>query len=251
MAFRLDGRVALITGASSGFGAHFARLYAKAGAKVVLGARRVERVEALAAEIGADASAVALDVGDEGSTIAAYDAAEARFGTVDTIVANAGMSHAGRATEVSVEGLRQLLDANFLGAYLTVREGAKRLIAAGSRESGKGRAVIVGSITAHLTGHGDSAYAASKAGVAHLGRNLAREWVRQGINVNVVQPGYVQTEIAGDWFQSEGGAHQIAGFHRKRMMAIEALDPMMLYFASDASAAVTGAVIDVDDGQSL
>lgn len=251
MAFRLDGRVALITGASSGFGAHFARLYANAGAKVVLGARRVERVEALAAEIGANALAVALDVGDEASTIAAYDAAEARFGTVDTIVANAGMSHSGRATEVSVEGLRQLLDANFLGAYLTVREGAKRLIAGGSRESGKGRAIIIGSITAHLTGHGDSAYAASKAGVAHLGRNLAREWVRQGINVNVIQPGYVQTEIAGDWFETEGGAKQIAAFHRKRMMGITALDPMMLYFAADVSAQVTGAVIDVDDGQSL
>ncbi|MFW2852854.1 SDR family NAD(P)-dependent oxidoreductase [Sphingomonas sp. TX0543] len=251
MSFRLDGRVALITGASSGFGAHFARLYAKAGAKVVLGARRVDRIEALAAEIGADALAVTLDVGDEASTIAAYDAAEARFGTVDTIVANAGISHAGRATDVTVEGLRQLLDANFLGAYLTVREGAKRLIAAGSREKGNGRAIVIGSITAHLTGQGDSAYAASKAGVAHLGRNLAREWVRQGINVNVIQPGYVQTEIAGDWFQTDGGAHQIASFHRKRMMTIEALDPMMLYFASDASAAVTGAVIDVDDGQSL
>lgn len=251
MSFRLDGRVALITGASSGFGAHFARLYAKAGAKVVLGARRVDRIEALAADIGADALAVTLDVGDEASTIAAYDAAEARFGTVDTIVANAGISHAGRATDVTVEGLRQLLDANFLGAYLTVREGAKRLIAAGSREKGNGRAIVIGSITAHLTGQGDSAYAASKAGVAHLGRNLAREWVRQGINVNVIQPGYVQTEIAGDWFQTDDGAHQIANFHRKRMMTIEALDPMMLYFASDASAAVTGAVIDVDDGQSL
>lgn len=251
MSFRLDGRVALITGASSGFGAHFARLYAKAGAKVVLGARRVERVEALAAEIGADALAVALDVGDEASTIAAYDAAEAGFGTIDTIVANAGMSHAGRATEVSVEGLRQLIDANFLGAYLTLREGAKRLMAAGSRESGRGRAIIIGSITSHLTGQGDSAYAASKAGVAHLGRNLAREWVRQGINVNVIQPGYVQTEIAGDWFQTEGGAKQIAAFHRKRMMDITALDPLMLYFASDASAQVTGGVIDVDDGQSL
>ena len=94
VSFTLSGRVALITGASSGFGAHFARLYAAAGAKVVLGARRVDRVEALAAELGAAALAVPLDVADEASTIAAYDAAEARFGTVDTIVANAGMSHA-------------------------------------------------------------------------------------------------------------------------------------------------------------
>lgn len=251
MSFRLDGRVALITGASSGFGAHFARLYAGAGAKVVLGARRVDRIAALAEEIGARALAVPLDVADEASIVGAYDAAEARFGTVDTIVANAGMAHGGRATDVSAAGLRQLLDANFLGAYLTLREGAKRLIAAGSRDSGRGRAIIIGSITAHLTGQGDSAYAASKAGVAHLGRNLAREWVRQGINVNVIQPGYVHTEIAGDWFHSAGGAKQIDGFHRKRMMDITALDPLMLYMASDAAAALTGAVVDVDDGQSL
>jgi NAD(P)-dependent dehydrogenase (short-subunit alcohol dehydrogenase family) len=125
------------------------------------------------------------------------------------------------------------------------------MMAAGVKETGRGRVILIGSITAHLTGEGDSAYAATKAAVAHLGRNLAREWVRQGINVNTVQPGYIQTEIAGDFFQTDMGRAKIAAFHRKRMQPMASLDPLMLYFASDASAAVTGSVIDVDDGQSL
>lgn len=252
--FSLNGRTALITGASSGLGAHFARLFASAGARVVIGARRVERVAALAdalAAAGHQALAVPLDVTDEASIVAAYDAAEAAFGTVDTIVANAGASAAGRATDVPVPELSAMVAANFTGAYLTAREGAKRLIAAGSRDSGQGRVILIGSITAGLTGQGDSAYAATKAGIAHLGRNLAREWVSSGINVNTIQPGYIPTEIAGDWFETAGGKAQIAAFHRRRMQDIASLDAMMLYFASDASAMTTGATITVDDGQSL
>ena len=251
MAFTMAGRTALITGASSGLGAHCARLFALAGAQVVVGARRLDRVQALADEIGPDALAVSLDVTDAPSIAAAFDAAEARFGAVDTVIANAGQSNAGRTTDVAADALRATIDVNLTGVLLTAREAARRLIAAGSRDSGRGRIVLTGSITAHMTGQGDSAYAASKAAVAHLGRNLAREWVRQGINVNVIQPGYVATEIAGDWFDSEGGKAQIAGWPRRRMMPAAALDPILLYFAADASAHVTGAVIDVDDGQSL
>lgn len=251
MAFDLSGRTALITGASSGLGAHFAEVFVAAGAQVVIGARRVDRVEALAARLGAKALPVAIDVTDEASIAAAFDAAEARFGTVDTVIANAGVANGGRTVDVAPDKLRQTIDTNFTGVLLTARDGARRMIAAGSRDSGRGRIVLVGSITAHVTGHGDSAYAASKAAVAHLGRNLAREWVRQGINVNVIQPGYIQTEIAGDWFESEGGAKQIAGWHRRRFMPIDVLDPQLLYFASDASAWVSGSVIDIDDGQSL
>lgn len=252
--FSLAGRTALITGASSGLGAHFARLFAEAGANVVLGARRVDRIAALADEIEAGetgALAVAMDVTDEASVKAAYDAGEARFGTIDTIIANAGTSAAGRATDVPLDGLRQMVDTNFTGVYLTAREGARRLIAAGSKDNGRGRIVLLGSITSHLTGEGDSAYAATKAGVAHLGRNLAREWVRQGVNVNTIQPGYIATEIAGDYFDSDHGKAKIAAFHRKRMQPIGSLDAMMLYFSSDAAACTTGATIDIDDGQSL
>jgi NAD(P)-dependent dehydrogenase (short-subunit alcohol dehydrogenase family) len=247
----LDGRVALITGASSGLGAHFAELFVREGARVAIGARRVDRVQALADRLGAAALPLAIDVTDEASIVAAYDAAQSAFGTVDTVIANAGQSNAGRATEVAEAALRSTIDVNFTGVFLTAREGARRLIAAGARERGHGRIVLIGSITAHMTATGDSAYAASKAAVAHLGRNLAREWVRSGINVNVIQPGYIRTEINGDWFDTEGGARQIAGWHRRRMMPTDALDPMLLFLASDASAHVTGSLIDVDDGQSL
>jgi NAD(P)-dependent dehydrogenase (short-subunit alcohol dehydrogenase family) len=247
----LAGRTCLITGASSGLGAHFASLYAQAGANVVLGARRLDRITDLAHSIGDKALAVTLDVTDEASVIAAYVQAEEKFGVVDIIIANAGTQASGRATDVPLAALRQLIDTNLTGVYLTAREGARRLIRAGSAETGRGRIILIGSITSHLTGEGDSAYAATKAAVAHLGRNMAREWVRQGINVNTVQPGYIATEMAGDWFNSEGGKAHIARFHRRRLQPVEGLDGIMLYFASDASAYTTGATIDVDDGQSL
>ena len=249
--YSLEGRVALITGASSGIGAHLARLFAGAGAKVVLGARRVDRIAALAAEIGAAALPVAMDVTDEASVIAAFDAAEAQFGTPDTVLANAGIAGPGRALELSADQVRSVIDVNFTSVYLTAREAARRMIAAGSKQSGRGRIVLTGSITAELTGQGDSAYAASKAAVVHLGRQLAREWARLGINVNTVQPGYILTEIDADWFETSGGKAQIAAWPRRRLTPIEALDAPMLFFASDASAYVTGAHVTVDDGQSL
>ncbi len=252
--YSLQGRTALIAGASSGFGAHFAELFAAAGAHVVLGARRTDRIKELADRInkaGGNAMPVPLDVTDEQSVVAAYGAAEATFGTVDTIIANAGTSATGRSTDVPVDDLRRVIDTNFLGVYLVVREGAKRLIASGSREKENGRVTIIGSITHRMTGEGDGAYAATKAGVTHLGRYFAREWVRQGINVNVIHPGYIPTEIQGDWYSTEGGHQQIAGFHRRRIQEIESLNDMILYFSSDASRMVTGADIIVDDGQSL
>jgi NAD(P)-dependent dehydrogenase (short-subunit alcohol dehydrogenase family) len=251
---QLEGRIALITGASSGLGAHFARLYAAAGAAVVIGARRAERVADLAAEIeagGGRALAVSLDVTDEASIIGAFDAAEAAFGAPDVVVANAGIVIPGRALDLAASDIRSVIDTNFVGVYLTAREGARRMIAAGSKQSERGRIILIGSITAEMTGQGDAAYASSKAGVAHLGRQLAQEWVRQGINVNVIQPGYIRTEIGGEWFDGEGGKAQINSWHRRRLTDITALDPMMLFFASDASRQTTGAHISVDDGQSL
>jgi NAD(P)-dependent dehydrogenase (short-subunit alcohol dehydrogenase family) len=247
----LSGRVALITGASSGFGAHFARLFVREGARVVLGARRTDRIAELAAELGEAALAVPMDVTDEASIVAAYDAAEARFGTVDTVIANAGVVAAGRSIDLPLTDVASVVNTNFTGLYLTAREGARRMIAAGFKAHGRGRVVLIGSITAEMTGQGDAAYAATKAGVAHLGRQFAREWVRQGINVNTIQPGYIRTEIGGDWFDTEGGKAQIAGWHRKRLCPIDALDAPLLFLASDTSVHVTGATLTVDDGQVL
>lgn len=252
--YSLEGRVALITGASSGLGAHFARLFAAAGASVVLGARRVERIAALVEEIGGTggkAFGVSMDVTDEASVIAAYDAAETRFGLVDTVVANAGLAIAGRSIDLPRDDVARVIDTNFTGVYLTAREGARRMIAAGMKQSERGRVILIGSITSMMTGQGDSAYAATKAAVSHLGRQFAREWVRQGINVNVIHPGYIRTEIDGEWFDSEGGKAQIASWPRRRFTEIEALDGPMLFFASDASRQVTGTDIAIDDGQSL
>lgn len=251
---RLANRTCLITGASSGLGAHFARLLAREGARVVLGARRKDRLAAMAEELaakGAEALAVDMDVTDEASVIAAYDAAEARFGAVDTIIANAGVSRPARSTDVPAALLREVLDTNVLGVFLTAREGAKRLIAAGSKDTRRGRIVLIGSMGAEEPLKGEVMYCGSKAAVAHIGRNLAGEWVRQGVNVNVIQPGFILTEMADEWFASEGGKAQVAGFNRKRLQPIESLDEMIVHLCSDASSAMTGSVITIDDGQSL
>lgn len=250
----LEGRVALVSGASSGIGRHLAMQLAAAGAKLILGARRTDLTQELACEIekaGGQALAVPLDVVDEASVREAYATGEAHYGTVDTIIANAGVSRAGRSTDVPVEDLQTVFDTNLLGLYVTVRTGAKRMIDAGIRDSAKGRVVLVGSVTADMTNQGDAAYAASKAGVAHLGRQFAREWVRQGINVNTIQPGYIRTEMADEWFESDGGKAQIESWHRHRLMDLGALDDMVLHLASDASRFITGSTITIDDGQGL
>jgi NAD(P)-dependent dehydrogenase (short-subunit alcohol dehydrogenase family) len=250
----LAGRVVLIAGASTGIGAGFGRACAAAGARLVLGSRRTDRTADLAAAIadtGGSALSVPLDVTDEASVVAAYDAAEAQFGVVDAIVANAGVGTGGRATDVPLEALRQVVDTNLIGTYLVAREGARRLIAAGSAEKGNGRIVLIGSISADKTGMGDSLYAATKVGVAHLGRNLAREWIRLGINVNTVQPGFILSETNADWFASERGKANIAGFHRRRLLDPDALDDMVVNLLSDRSRQITGATFTIDDGEAL
>jgi len=252
--YNLSGRVALVTGASSGIGERFARILAASGAKVVLAARRVDRLEAAVADIkarGGEAMAVAMDASSEASTVAAYDAAEAAYGTVDTVVANAGMGQSLSALRLPVEEFDKILGINLRGPFLTAREGAKRMIAAGSAEKENGRIVITSSMTAVVAELGLSAYAASKAGVAQLGRVMAHEWLKRGINVNSLCPGYIMTEINGEWFDSEGGRKQIAAFNRQRLMGEDSLDALLLFLCSDASRFVTGSNFLVDDGQAL
>lgn len=250
-AFSLAGRTVLIAGASSGIGADVARTFARAGARVVLGARRLDRVQALADEIGSEALGVAMDVTDESSVIAAFDAAQERFGPVESVLANAGIGTGGRTTDTDALAVRAVIDTNLYGTYLVAREAARRMIASGSAETGRGRIVLTGSITALTTKGGDTAYAATKAGLAHLSRQLAREWVRLGVNVNIVHPGYMYSGSNADWYASERGKADIASYNRRRMMEPDALDDILLYLLSDRSKHVTGGEFAIDDGASL
>ncbi|MBV8593659.1 MAG: SDR family NAD(P)-dependent oxidoreductase, partial [Caulobacteraceae bacterium] len=173
----LAGRVALVTGASSGLGRRFASIYAAAGASVVLAARRVDRLESLRAQIEADggaACAVAMDVTDEASVIAGFDAGGGRFGAIDTVIANAGMNNEALATDITAAAFDEVMAINVRGVFLTAREGARRMMASSSRETGRGRIVIVASIGAVKVLPGLTAYCASKAAVLMMGRSLAR-----------------------------------------------------------------------------
>jgi len=252
--FDLAGRVALVTGASSGLGHRFAQILAASGASVVIGARRTDLLDTLRRDIergGGRVLAVPMDVADEASVIAAYDAAEAAFGPVDTVIANAGINAAGSALGLAVEDFDRVMAVNLRGVFLTVREGARRMVAAGSPDAANGRITIISSITAHHVSAGVAAYSATKAAVAQLGRSLARDWANKGINVNILCPGYIATELNTDIWDGPMGKALLARFPRQRVMDAEALDPMLLYLSSDASRQITGGVFTLDDGQTL
>lgn len=250
----LKGRNILVTGASSGIGRGFALSLARAGANVVIGARRVALLEELKTEIealGVEALAVAMDVADEASVIAAFDSAEARFGEVHSVVANAGITVPGRAVDLSVDSFDQVMDVNLKGTFLTVREAARRMMAKDSANRGHGRIVIISSITAHhVTAH-FGPYSATKAAVNQLGRVLARDWAGKGINVNMIEPGYMHTELTEGLEDTSTGKALLSRFPRPRFMDTATLDLPLLWLCSDASAQVTGSVITLDDGQSL
>ena len=250
----MTGRVAMVTGASSGLGAAFARRLAEAGAAVVLAARRKDRLTELQAEIeaaGGRALAVEMDVADEASVIAAFDAAEAHLGPVTSVIANAGMNYPSSALAIPVAEFDKVLDVNLRGVFLTAREGARRMIADGSIEKGHGRIVLVGSVGSHRVLEKLVAYNTTKAGVLMMGKALAKEWALKGINVNTICPGWIKTELNSEWLSSPAGQELIDSFPRKRVMTPDDLVPMVLYLMSDASGAITGGGFELDDGSSL
>lgn len=253
-AFDLSGRVALVTGASSGIGRRFAQILAAAGAAVAVGARRTALLDDLTAEIedaGGRALSVPLDVADEASIVAAYDAAAEAFGPVDTVIANAGMNVPGSAMGLAADDFDRIVSVNLRGVFLTAREGARRMVAAGSTEIGRGRIVLISSVTADWVPAASAPYASTKAAVNQLGRALAKDWAGKGINVNVLAPGYMATDLNDAMWDTPYGQKLLVGFPRQRIMSVEALDPMLLYLASDASREVTGSVFTIDDGQTL
>ncbi|WP_255326498.1 SDR family NAD(P)-dependent oxidoreductase [Sphingobium sp. EM0848] len=245
------GRTIFITGASSGVGAHAAKLLAAAGARIVAGARRADRLAGLVGEIaaaGGTAIAVPVDVEDADSIRAAYAMAEERLGPIDTVIANAGVNTEGPALTLEDDAFDQIMRVNVRGAFHTAREGAQRMIAAGVTE---GRIVFIASIGGTKVQPGLAAYCSSKAAVVMMSRALAVEWARYGISVNTICPGFMLTEITQDWFGTPAGDRMIERFPRRRLMPLEALDPSLLYLTSSGGGHTTGATVVVDDGQSI
>lgn len=250
MGAQLAGKVAVITGASGGLGGHFARLLAREGAAVAVTARRIEKIEALAAELssgGARALALPLDVADADAIGPAFERIERELGPIDVLVNNAGVGGEGLALDLSVEAFDNTFAVNVRGTYFAAVEAARRMIARGA----EGRIVNIASIASHTVLPGLSAYCASKAAVGMLTKSLAREWARRGVAVNALCPGYIETDINAAWWPTEGGQKQLRGFPRRRLMQASDLDAAFLMLAGPAAGAITGSLITVDDGQSL
>ncbi len=245
--FTLRGRTALVTGASSGLGAHFARLLASQGAKVALAARRLDRLESLAGEIeaaGGTALAVACDVTDEASIVAAVAQAAERIGTLDILVNNSGVTGRKPFLESTAEEWDSVLDTNLRGAFLMCREFARAAIAAGKG----GRIVNVASILGLRTIKGVVPYSASKAGLCHMTAVLAMELGPKGITVNALAPGYVETDLNRGFLQGPAGARIASRVPLGRLGQPEDLDGALLLLASDAGRFITGVVLPVDGG---
>jgi NAD(P)-dependent dehydrogenase (short-subunit alcohol dehydrogenase family) len=246
----LDGRVALVTGASSGLGCHFARVLARHGAKVVIAARRLDRLVDLEQEIGAaggTAAAVVMDVTDTASVAAAFDAAEQRFGPVDILVNNAGVPSYGWFTDITDEHWRQVMDVNLDGVFRVSREGARRMKAAGNG----GAIVMIASILGLGVLKTLTPYAVTKAGVIQMTKAMALELARDRIRVNALAPGYFSTELNGDYLESEAGQRLRARVPAQRFGTLDELDGPLLLLCSDAGSFMTGSILTVDGGHAM
>jgi NAD(P)-dependent dehydrogenase (short-subunit alcohol dehydrogenase family) len=244
--FDLSGKIALVTGASSGLGTHFARCLGAAGASVVLAARRADRLQALQAELAAKniaATSVDLDVQSGESIAAALDAA----GPLDIVINNAGISIVKPALEMPEADWDAVVDTNLRGAWLVAQGAAKRWVA----DKRPGSIVNIASILGLRTIGQVAPYNASKAGLIHLTQALAMEWARHRIRVNAICPGYIETEMNGDFWKTPGGLRLIDRIPQRRIGKPEELDGALLLLASDAGSFMTGSVITVDGGHTV
>ncbi len=248
--YHLEGRVALVTGASSGLGEHMALTLARAGAHVAITARRGDRLAALAERIEAfdgRALPIVMDVTEPDQVREAVEVAETELGGIDILVNNAGLAVQKLAKDCTDDDYDLIMDTNLKGAWMTAQAVGRHMI-----EHGRGGKIInMSSLLALKPVSQLSLYAMSKAAIAQMTRALALEWVRHGIQVNAICPGYIVTEMNAEHWQSEGGRALIGRMPARRILQPEVLDGIVLLLASDRSDHITGAVIPIDDAQSL
>lgn len=243
----LKGKRALVTGASSGLGRHFALVLAGAGASVVLAARRTVALEALAGEInavGGDAVAVTMDVTNRQSVAEAVAKVWSSAGPIDIVVNNSGVTATAPALEQTEEQWDSVIDTNLKGAFLVATETSRAM-----RDAGRGGSIInIASILGLRQAGQVASYAVSKAGLVQLTKTLALELARYSIRVNALAPGYVETELNRDFWASAAGAALIKRIPQRRLGQLTDLDGALLLLASDGSLYITGAVLAVDGG---
>jgi len=251
----LSGRVALVTGASGGLGAQFARTLAAAGAGVVLASRRVEKLKDLRARIecdGVDAHVVECDVTDLASIKAAVAHAETEVGSIDILVNNSGVSTTQRLQDVTPEDFDYVFNTNVKGAFFVAQEVGKRMLA---RATGAapgtytgGRIINIASMAGLRVLPQIGVYCMSKSAVVQMTKAMALEWGRFGINVNAICPGYIDTEINHRHWQTDAGKKLIQMLPRRRVGHPRDLDALLVTLCSDQSHFINGAVIAADDG---
>jgi NAD(P)-dependent dehydrogenase (short-subunit alcohol dehydrogenase family) len=260
MAYSLDlsGRVALVTGASSGLGAQFAQTLASAGAAVVLASRREERLKSLRIDIeaqGGQAHVVSLDVTNQNSIEAAVEQAEAEVGPIDILINNSGVSATQRLLEVKEEDFDFIFNTNVRGAFFVAQAVGKRMLA---RSKGAlpgtyagGRIINIASAAALRVLPQIGVYCMSKAAVVQMTKAMAIEWARYGINVNAICPGYIDTDINHHHWETEQGKKLVNMFPKKRLGQTHDLDALLVMLASPQSDFINGAIISADDGFSI
>jgi len=248
--FSLKGKVALVTGASSGFGKHFATVLSQAGAKVVLAARRTELIQAEADKIiagGGEAMAVTMDVTSSASIAAALDEIESAFGVVTIVVNNAGITIPKLLLDLSDDDWSNVIDTNLTGVAYVARESARRMIAAGVG----GSIVNIASILAERVQKALTNYAASKAAVVQFTKAAALEFAQYNIRVNALCPGYFNTDLNSEWFKTSEGQALIKRIPQRRTGTLSELNGPLLLLASDAGSLMTGSAVTVDGGHVL
>jgi NAD(P)-dependent dehydrogenase (short-subunit alcohol dehydrogenase family) len=257
MAYSIDlsGRVAFITGASSGLGAQFARTLASAGAAVVLASRRVEKLKDLRAIIdseGGDARVIELDVTDHASIKSAVAHAETEVGSIDILVNNSGVSTTQRIQDVSPDDYDYMFDTNVKGAFFVAQEVGKRMLArakgAAPGSYTGGRIINIASMAGLRVLPQIGVYCMSKSAVVQMTKAMALEWGKYGINVNAICPGYIDTEINHNHWNTEAGQKLVQMLPRKRVGKPQDLDALIVMLCSDQSHFINGAVIAADDG---